>query len=167
MKRSLALMAVAAFCASPALADDEVQYSDDQVTSCLAEHAETPRICIGLSAAACQNASDAGSTTIGLQECSARETAFWDAQLNATYGELMQRANEVDAMSADDPGVTEKITDTLQDMQRRWIDYRDATCTYEVSQFQGGTIMGPVNASCLLRMTAEQAIYLAGSWPTN
>ncbi|MFT5363966.1 MAG: hypothetical protein ACI9VX_001592 [Dinoroseobacter sp.] len=45
-------------------------------------------------------------------------------------------------------------------MQRAWIEYRDATCSYEAAQWGGGTGAGPAFAGCLTRLTAEQALYL-------
>ena len=45
-------------------------------------------------------------------------------------------------------------------MQRAWIEYRDATCAYEAAQWGGGTGAGPAFAGCLMRLTAEQALYL-------
>jgi uncharacterized protein YecT (DUF1311 family) len=50
--------------------------------------------------------------------------------------------------------------DALKNMQRAWIAYRDATCDYERSHWGGGTGGGPATVSCLMYMTAEQALYL-------
>ena len=154
--------------AGPVLAEETVDYSDALVKQCLslAENPAEERACAGVSAKACQDASDYGSSTIGLQECSSLEREFWDQKLNAHYTELMARARAADAEGEDDPRVTAKIADKLREMQRRWIPFRDATCAYEASQWQGGTISGPVYADCLLRMTADQAVYLEHSWPT-
>ncbi|MET3601607.1 lysozyme inhibitor LprI family protein [Martelella mangrovi] len=168
MRIAKALTVAAVLAASPALAEDEVVYSDDLVAKCvdLAETEADMRACAGVSAQACQNASDYGSTTIGLQECSALETKFWDSWLNRTYRKLLARAKAADAEAADDPRANGEAAESLRDMQRVWITFRDATCEYEANQYQGGTIAGPVYAGCLMRMTADQAIYLENSWPT-
>jgi len=50
--------------------------------------------------------------------------------------------------------------EALRDMQRAWIAFRDATCTYEASQWSGGTGQGPAYEGCVMRMTAEQTLYL-------
>lgn len=154
--------------AGPVLAEETVDYSDKLVEQCLslAQNPAEERACAGVSANACQEASDYGSTTIGLQECSSLERAFWDRKLNAHYAELTARARAADVEGEDDPRVTAKIAEKLKEMQRRWIPFRDATCAYEASQWQGGTISGPVYADCLLHMTADQAVYLQNSWPT-
>nr|WP_272210049.1 lysozyme inhibitor LprI family protein [Marinicella sp. W31]MDC2875906.1 DUF1311 domain-containing protein [Marinicella sp. W31] len=168
MQIAKALTVAAVLIASPALAEDEVIYSDDLVSQCvnLAETEVEMRACAGVSAQACQNASDYGSTTIGLQECSALETKFWDSWLNRTYRELQARAKAADAEAVDDPRANGEIAESLRDMQRVWINFRDATCEFEANQYQGGTIAGPVYAGCRLWMTADQAIYLDHSWPT-
>ncbi|TCT37639.1 lysozyme inhibitor LprI family protein [Martelella mediterranea] len=155
--------------AGAAAADEQVIYSDKLTADCVkaATTASDERACVGLSANACQEASDYGSTTIGMISCLSKEADFWDARLNATYKQLMERAKEADKAAADDPHAIEKVAEKLRDMQRSWIAYRDNRCAYEYSQWQGGTIAGPVSASCALEVTAEQAIYLEGSWPTN
>lgn len=151
-----------------AWADDTVIYSDSKTAACVeaAADADEEQACIGLSSDACQQASDDGATTYGVMECHERETAFWDARLNAAYQALMARAKAADRVNKDDPRVTESIVTGLRDMQRAWIAYRDGRCAYEYSQWQGGTIAGPVAGHCMLKVTAEQAIYLEHSWPT-
>ena len=170
MKILHALTLAAVLTASSAVADDQVDYSDDLVAQCVdqAETSAETSACIGLSAAACQNASDYGSTTIGLQQCSALETKFWDDRLNKSYGELMQRAEETDADAADDPRAAGpgNAAENLRKMQSIWNSFKDVTCDFESDQYPGGTIAGPIYASCKLRMTGEQAIYLENSWPT-
>lgn len=162
-------LAAALLMAGPVLAEDEtVIYSDAPTAGCLAAAADTTdamRACVGLASEKCVNASDYGSTTIGMMECAGKETAFWDAKLNATYQELMARAKKADAMNADDPRVIEKIADSLRAMQRSWIAYRDATCTFQYSLGMGGTIASTLASNCQLDMTADQYIYLATAWP--
>lgn len=168
MVRLLGLgLAAALMMAGPAMAEDEqVQYSDAPTADCLAgaETAEAMRACIGLATAKCVDASDYGSTTVGMMQCAEKETAFWDGKLNATYKDLMARAEKFDKMNADDPRIVEKIADSLRAMQRAWIPYRDATCTFQYSLGMGGTIASTLASHCQLDMTAEQFIYLTHAW---
>ncbi|WP_176086821.1 lysozyme inhibitor LprI family protein [Martelella sp. HB161492] len=168
MKLSLALLisVSSTWAALPARADD-IRYSNAATAACLAgagDEAER-RDCAGLSAKACEDATDDGATTYGMIECLRLETGYWDDLLNETYQDLLKQATAMDQANADDPRATMLVRDTLRDMQRDWISFRDKTCTYEYSLWQGGTISGPVSASCFLRMTADQYIYLASSWP--
>ena len=163
-------LAAALMLAGSAFAQDEqVKYSDAPTADCLAaaDTADAMRACIGLATAKCVDASDYGSTTVGMMECAGKETDFWDAKLNATYKELMARAEKFDKMNADDPRIVEKIADSLRDMQRAWIPYRDATCTFQYALGMGGTIASTLSSNCQLEMTAEQYIYLATAWQEN
>lgn len=168
MRFFMSLLLAGMSIAGAASADDEVKYSDKLTADCVksATNASAERACIGLSSNACQNASDYGSTTIGMISCLSKEANYWDGRLNAAYKTLMARAEAADKDAADDPRATGKIAEKLRDMQRSWISYRDNRCAYEYNQWQGGTIAGPVSASCALEVTAEQAIYLEGSWPS-
>ncbi len=92
--------------------------------------------------------------------CYGAEGAWWDAALNTTYRDLLAAEERVEAENAavgiPAPGTVEP----LRDMQRAWIPFRDAACTYEYAQWGGGT-GGPVaNAACQMRMTAEQTVEL-------
>ena len=163
-------LAAALMLAGPAFAQDNaVQYSDAPTADCLAaaDTADAMRACVGLATAKCVDASDYGSTTVGMMECAGKETAFWDAKLNASYKSLMARAEKFDAMNADDPRIMYKIADSLRDMQRAWIPFRDATCTFQYALGMGGTIASTLSSNCQLEMTAEQYIYLATAWQEN
>ena len=170
MKRFVLGLAAAVMLAGPAFAQDEqVKYSDAPTADCLAaaDTADAMRACIGLATAKCVDASDYGSTTVGMAECTGKETDFWDAKLNATYKELMARAEKFDKMNADDPRIMYKIADSLRDMQRAWIPFRDASCTFQYALGMGGTIASTLSSNCQLEMTAEQYIYLATAWQEN
>ena len=62
------------------------------------------------------------------------------------------RAEKFDKMNADDPRIVEKIADSLRDMQRAWITFRDAKCDWETVQWGGGTGAGPARLSCLMHI---------------
>lgn len=113
-------------------------------------------VCIGQAAGLCMN-QPGGASTVGIGFCLDSELSWWDAQLNAAYGQLMQ------AMRAADEGLPVELAiqaSSLRDMQRAWISYRDARCTHEASLWQGGTGSGPAYLHCLMVETAEQALYL-------
>ena len=115
--------------------------------------------CIGAAANACMSATDMGSTTIGMSSCIDRELTFWDGRLNASYQDLRAKEQREDADYGSALGYVKQAT-ALREMQRAWIAYRDATCDYERAQWGGGTGGGPATVGCLMRMTAEQALYL-------
>jgi uncharacterized protein YecT (DUF1311 family) len=111
--------------------------------------------CIGRATEACINAT--GYATPVLSGCAFRELENWDAHLNAVYQAQRARSREFDmGGGANAPS----LAVGLRDMQRAWIEYRDATCSYEAAQWGGGTGAGPAFAGCLTRLTAEQALYL-------
>lgn len=160
MKTWMILLTALAVPANPAMAQG-LNYSDEATEACLAQVDEggDPRSCIGRSADLCMETSEGGYSTVGMGGCLDRERAYWDGVLNARYGDMRARAADFDA--AGGPGGTETA---LRDMQRAWIDFRDATCAFEASQWGGGTGAGPAALSCLMRMTGEQALYLDTAW---
>ena len=84
---------------------------------------------------------------------------WWDARLNAAYGDAMEKARALDrdAIQGTSP-VT--VAGSLRDMQRAWIAFRDAECVHERSKWGGGTGGGPAEAWCRMLATAEQAVAL-------
>lgn len=120
--------------------------------------------CVGASALACMKATPGGYSTYGEGGCVGAELDWWDRRLNETYAQERARAKELDrdAMQS-----TQEITiaEALRDMQRAWIAYRDAKCTYARSTWQGGTGGGPATAWCLLYATAQQTLYLESGGP--
>jgi len=117
------------------------------------------RDCIGASANVCMGATPGGGSTIGMSGCIDRELQFWDAKLNETYQSLRAKERREDADYGSAPGYVNQAN-ALRDMQRSWIAFRDATCDYERAQWSGGTGGGPATVGCLMRMTAEQTLYL-------
>jgi uncharacterized protein YecT (DUF1311 family) len=70
--------------------------------------------CVGIIADACLDKSEDPST-YGMATCSRREEEVWDERLNAAYKKLM----------AD---VERKQRNSVRDMQRSWIAFRDKKC---------------------------------------
>ncbi len=139
----------------------EPGFSSAATQACLYQEGEdgAPRKCIGLSAELCISA-PAGSTTVGMGYCFDRELKFWDQRLNASYKKLRSAARAMDAEMKEIGASAPSQANTLRDMQRAWIVWRDAACDYERSLWGGGTGGGPATLSCLMYRTAEQALFL-------
>jgi len=141
-------------CASPVTAQ-ELVFSTSGLRACLAGGgAET---CIGMAAEACMENTPGGYSTVAMGGCLSYEHRFWDDRLNAVYQRALPRARAADA---DNGGFGASQAETLRDMQRAWIPFRDATCDFEYSQWGGGTGGGPAMSECLMRETAKQTLYL-------
>lgn len=116
--------------------------------------------CITLSSERCVMDTQGGNSTAGMAGCADRGHQMWDAELNRIYHILREqeaRATEQNRRISDRIPSSEEA---LVDMQRAWITYRDARCSYAYSQFGGGTGGGPALTGCLETMTGEQALYL-------
>ena len=146
----LVLPAGAAFAASD---DPSVPSTDDiqAIHDCLeASEGNAERQiaidCIGIVANPCLDTPD-GQTTPGMSACVLREEAIWDGLLNDWYGMARE-------------GMSRELKDQLRDVQRKWIDWRDAKCGFEHAKFEGGTAGGPAAAACLMETTAARALEL-------
>ncbi|AEQ52865.1 lysozyme inhibitor LprI family protein [Pelagibacterium halotolerans] len=148
-------IAVSMFIALPATAQDTVTFTTadaDLMTVCLADlaEAESPEAvhrqtdCIGAASNVCMDTEEGGYSTVGMVECTARETDWWDSQLNASYTTLGE------TLDAD-------LFATLQDAQRTWIAYRDQSCGFEYDFWGDGSMRSIAHASCMLEETARRA----------
>ena len=112
------------------------------------------RQCIGMAAGVCMGDD---MSTPAMSYCLEQELNWWDAALNATYAEARKIAKETDA----ELGAPNNVqAETLRDMQRAWIAYRDARCAWEAALWTGGTGAGPAYVGCLMHVTAEQEILI-------
>ena len=105
--------------------------------------------CIGAAFNSCQNESPQSTTTIGMMECSSRETSWWDKMLNENYSILKDKLEREDFVE-------------LRKAQRAWITYRDEKCNFEYFYWREGTIRSIFYSSCQLDMTARRALELDG-----
>lgn len=105
--------------------------------------------CIGVASDACQQEGPDSQTTMGMANCAARETAWWDEQLNSYYDALR------DSLTADQFAA-------LRTAQRNWLAYRDAACDFEYEYWKEGTIRSIFYTSCIMDKTAKRAIELGG-----
>ena len=154
----LILIASTMALAVPAFADADFVYSNAATQSCLDDGKGLE--CVGHSAEKCMEDTEGGYSTYGMGGCMSLEADFWDSKLNSAYQSLMAQAKEFDAMAAEDGFTVLSQADTLRDMQRTWISFRDSRCAYEYSLWGGGTGGGPASIACFTQMTAEQALYL-------
>lgn len=164
MKIAMILAGMVCVGASAVCAQD-VTYSDAATASCVdaAKDVDAKRMCIGDSAQACMAATGFGETTAGMGECTHNEVKYWDGALNANYKALLAQAKSADAEMQELGSSAAKQAPALQDMQRAWIAYRDATCKFVVSQWGGGSGAGPASVNCVLQLTGEQALYLGNA----
>jgi uncharacterized protein YecT (DUF1311 family) len=88
----------------------------------------------------CKNAMDQQS----MNRCADTDYQKADAALNAAYSKLMA--------VLDDSGFKTK----LKAAQRSWIQFRDAECTFETADNEGGSIHPMVYSGCLTRLTEER-----------
>ena len=115
--------------------------------------------CAGQAADACMNAPGVYSTA-GMSWCFDAELAHWDGLLNTAYVALMDRAKATDTEMKELGSAAPAEAPRLRDMQRTWIAFRDAACTYEASRWGGGTGAGPASLQCALDLTARQYLLL-------
>lgn len=156
MMRAFVMLLVALFPAS-VLAQD-LAFDPGETEQCLINsgHADNRSACIGLSADRCMM-QPGGDSTYGMGFCLDGELQYWDNGLNEAYRQLRSVRQMSDADLPDNLAIQ---ADTLRDMQRAWITYRDARCAHEASLWQGGTGASPAFLSCMMQVTAEQALYL-------
>jgi uncharacterized protein YecT (DUF1311 family) len=105
--------------------------------------------CVGAASNACMENEEGGYSTAGMADCVARETDWWDGQLNVHYTFLEETLN------AD-------LFASLREAQRSWIAYRDASCGFEYDLWSEGTIRTLIYAGCILDSTAQRAYALSG-----
>lgn len=127
-----------------------VNMEASMLQSCI-DATETPASCINEISRNCEEESEDGYSTRGMIACAGRETAIWDARLNEAYAglrEMMQRNGRQDQM------------DAIQQVQRLWIQYRDAECAQRALAYDGGSMGGVTHAYCINQVTAVRALDL-------
>ncbi|MEM7509052.1 MAG: lysozyme inhibitor LprI family protein [Pseudomonadota bacterium] len=143
--------------AVPAAAEDATA-----LEACLAAQSwDTRKTCIGTISGPCQE-QPSGATTIGIVDCLNREHRAWDTLLNRWWPDMKADAEATDASNREYGIDAPDASETLLNAQRAWLSYRDAECTFQWLRYAGGTIRGPVAASCMMEMTAERAIGFYG-----
>ena len=83
------------------------------------------------------------TTTIEINECTARESKAADRKLNQTYQKLR-------------PKLSTKQRQRLTQAQSEWIKFRDRTCEYEAGEWEGGTGASAAYSACTARVTQQR-----------
>jgi uncharacterized protein YecT (DUF1311 family) len=142
-------------------AAQDISFSKAATEGCLAGASDLAgrEACVGASAEACIDTPD-GSTTVGMGFCLGAERDYWDVRLNGAYRALLAIEDAAAAELKQLGSAAPSPAESLRAMERAWIAYRDAACSYEVSTWGGGTGGGPAGADCMMRLTARQALML-------
>ncbi len=90
-------------------------------------------------------------TTLDMGLCSGQKAEAADRKLNHVYQQLRQKLSGQQRQG-------------LTSAQQAWIKFRDATCAYESSRFDGGTFAPVARASCLARVTQQRIQDLEKYW---
>ena len=85
--------------------------------------------------------------TFGIVECFSNAGAQSDAELNSLYGNIVRVLDPENLRQ-------------LQDAERLWIAYRDATCKAEKNLWEGGTGGNPAYLACIDDETRQRSDYL-------
>ncbi len=84
-----------------------------------------------------------------MNQCAALSAKDADRRLNQVYQQLRKnRGTQLDAQ--------------LVTAEEAWIKYRDASCAYSRSRFEGGSIMPMVYSNCIARLTNQRTQELEG-----
>lgn len=83
------------------------------------------------------------TTTVEINECTAREAKAADRKLNQTYQKLR-------------PKLSTKQRQRLTQAQLDWIKFRDRTCEYEAGEWEGGTGASAAYSACISRVTQQR-----------
>jgi len=129
------------------------------VVKCLADakkNKTVPETCIGVVQKPCLDTPD-GQSTLGMKDCSNRETAVWDERLNKAYKALLDQLGDIDA---ERNGKKVKGADLIRDAERAWLSFRDKQCDVTGLPMEGGTGAGVLVDDCYLEQTAEHALWL-------
>ncbi len=83
------------------------------------------------------------TTTVEINECTAREAKDADRKLNQIYQKLT-------------PKLSSKQRQRLTQAQLEWIKFRKGTCEYEAGELGGGTASTAAYSSCITRVTKQR-----------
>ena len=117
--------------ASPALALDQTQIQAACYTDCESETHSNP----------------------GYKACLARAADTADALLNQDFKMLQ---DSIRAAAKDMDVKPDAQLDLLKDAQRKWIEFRDASCSLEDSLAFGGTATEGYSSSCICALSYER-----------
>ena len=93
------------------------------------------------------------TTQVEMTGCADRAYRAADADLNAAYGEAMDRATRLDA--GDQVAAVPNAT-LLRDAQRAWLPFRDAACSAEAGTWGNGSGASMAFLLCAERLTTDR-----------
>lgn len=94
---------------------------------------------------ACMEAAE--GVTSAIMDCLGSEIDRQDQRLNQRYAAVMAALPPAQKTE-------------LRASERKWINYRDATCDHKSSPERGGTLAGVIYANCILDETIKRTLYL-------
>ncbi|MGH6951199.1 MAG: lysozyme inhibitor LprI family protein [Vitreimonas sp.] len=158
MRRTLMVLALIAASCSPAppqtaetppAQEPTATVQHASVQACVAAAATHEQLwqCKGVVATPCMDTPE-GQTTAGMIDCNSREAQAWQGLLDA----------ELTRLQADDP--TRK--EPLAAANAAWRAWRDAECSYQAGEAEGGSLAGVIAAGCEADVTADRVI--ASTW---
>ncbi len=125
-----------------------------------AETREDRQACVGQMSEACMEGEEGGYSTLGMSSCTRAETIMWDGALNAEYKSTMAAMKAADKDEAEYfPGYAKRV-ESLRDVQRAWIPFRDASCSFAYALWGSGSMRNTEYAGCMLEMTSQRTIEL-------
>lgn len=89
-----------------------------------------------------------GQNQLQINDCAAARYATADAQLNAAWPPAKGFMDSIGA------------GELLLDAQRKWLAFRDATCSAEIAPYAGGSIQPLIWYDCLARVTLTRTYEL-------
>jgi uncharacterized protein YecT (DUF1311 family) len=165
--RALPVIVLALLLAALPAQADQLQDDADALESCMVT--AWPRnvlaLCAGIVTDPCQ-AEPGGQTTLGMNQCLAREADAWDAVLERQWPRLLTRAREIDAAnqtadgSGDNSGglALDSAAETLRGAQRAWVVFRDAECRHNYAIWGQGSFRAIAHSACRLDLTARRVV---------
>ncbi|WP_157973508.1 lysozyme inhibitor LprI family protein [Tropicimonas sp. IMCC34043] len=139
-------------------------FSPSQTADCLKKSPTRAkrRDCVGASAEACRVKLKSNAPA-DIALCMTSETAFWDKRMGEAYDAMQRKAAEADAQFDTAKNTTAapfKLTDDLAAQMAAWKDWRQKTCAVEAMLRRGTPYGVTAAASCMMKLTGEQALFL-------
>lgn len=163
MQRILLALALALSVGTGAVAQ-QIAFSPELLAACLskAQRQIQKEDCIGTGAMACK-AATRDATPGDIAACMAAETEWWSLRMQSTLRRLEQKAAAIDAVVDPSKPGGFRLVDDLAAMQAAWEHWREKTCAFEAMLRRGTPYTSTAAASCMMKLTAQQSLFLDAS----
>jgi uncharacterized protein YecT (DUF1311 family) len=159
------LTLILALLALPAAAQ-QIDFSPQPTEDCIANQrlpgATADALCIGEAARACFTAiPNASDTEIAM--CMGLEAEYWHQRMRTAYARMLALSEAADAAffeTVETDAVRFSLVADLEQMQAQWEDWREIRCAVEAVMRRGLPHRMSAAASCTMRRTGEQALFL-------